>query len=442
MNTSKNMFTPLKDMLINRTQAGNYVMSMLINHTQTGNYFIDYLIYSLIIVLIPYIFQNFKHIKKYIIILYDYIWNNNITCELVIEARNVIYNRGGITINKLIYSNIFQSIVYFIKVLNSDEIYSKREPDKSEKDNNLEFNMFIPDQMKPFFLNKDRTIQCFIKMNEDEVSNNGNKEFRKNHVIKIFSKNKNVKIHDLENFVDLCVLDYNKFLKEKTMNEQYYFYYNHSEENGEHLNFTKSIFKTNRTFDTVFFENKNTYIEYLNNFLNNSEWYKKKGIPHHCGILLHGHPGCGKTSIIKATLEYTKRHALVIPLNRVKTCREFSNIFYNSEVNNITIPIEYRIYIFEDIDCIYDIIKDREVEHNKESSTVKINSELENILLNIKDKTKHDDELNLSFLLNVFDGIMETPGRMIILTSNYPDKIDKALLRPGRIDINIELMKY
>jgi chaperone BCS1 len=33
------------------------------------------------------------------------------------------------------------------------------------------------------------------------------------------------------------------------------------------------------------------------------------------------------------------------------------------------------------------------------------------------------------------------PGRIIIITTNYPQKIDKALLRPGRIDINIELKK-
>jgi ATP-dependent 26S proteasome regulatory subunit len=51
------------------------------------------------------------------------------------------------------------------------------------------------------------------------------------------------------------------------------------------------------------------------------------------------------------------------------------------------------------------------------------------------------DKLTLSCLLNIFDGILETPGRIIILTTNYPDRIDKELLRPGRIDINIELKK-
>ena len=109
----------------------------------------------------------------------------------------------------------------------------------------------------------------------------------------------------------------------------------------------------------------------------------------------------------------------------------------------MNIPIEKRIYIFEDIDCICDIIKDRDIVHDKELSSIEKKYELNHLLFNLKDKdkTKHDDELNLSFLLNIFDGILETPGRIIILTSNYPDKIDKALLRPGRIDINIELKK-
>jgi len=41
--------------------------------------------------------------------------------------------------------------------------------------------------------------------------------------------------------------------------------------------------------------------------------------------------------------------------------------------------------------------------------------------------------------LNVLDGILEIDGRMLIITTNYPEKIDEALLRPGRIDIKIEL---
>lgn len=49
------------------------------------------------------------------------------------------------------------------------------------------------------------------------------------------------------------------------------------------------------------------------------------------------------------------------------------------------------------------------------------------------------EKLNLSFLLNLLDGVLETPGRIIIMTSNHPEKLDKALIRPGRIDISLDV---
>lgn len=428
MNNSKNIFT-----------------SMLVNNTKTGNQIIDYLINFLILSTVTYIFQNIKYILKYIFILYSYIKNNNINSELIIDAQNVTYDRNGTKINKLLYSKIFQAITYYIKELKSDEIYSKRESDKNEKDNNPMFDIFIPDQETPFYLNEEKTIKCLFKLNEFEINNNNNTEFKKNHIIKIFSENKNVKVSDLEKFIDMCLTKYNKYIEKKTINEQYYFCFNNAEENGEILSFTEKIFKTNRTFDTIFFENKNSYIKNLDFFLKNENWYIKKGIPYHYGILLHGSPGCGKTSIIKATLEYTKRHAFLIPLNRVKTCGELENIFFQSEINNKNIPTEKRIYIFEDIDCLCNIVKDREHDSDDEFTNIKIKSELEILSklteITYKKATTPEDDLNLSCLLNIFDGILETPGRIIILTSNYPNKIDKALLRPGRIDINIELKK-
>ena len=44
------------------------------------------------------------------------------------------------------------------------------------------------------------------------------------------------------------------------------------------------------------------------------------------------------------------------------------------------------------------------------------------------------DELNLSGLLNVLDGVVDSPGRILIMTTNYVDYLDPALIRPGRID--------
>merc|ERR1719162_1365321 len=50
-----------------------------------------------------------------------------------------------------------------------------------------------------------------------------------------------------------------------------------------------------------------------------------------------------------------------------------------------------------------------------------------------------DDKLNLSGLLNVLDGVVDSPGRIIIMTTNFPDKLDPALIRPGRINKRIHL---
>lgn len=49
------------------------------------------------------------------------------------------------------------------------------------------------------------------------------------------------------------------------------------------------------------------------------------------------------------------------------------------------------------------------------------------------------DKLNLAGLLEVLDGVVDTPGRLIVMTTNHPERLDAALVRPGRIDKKIKL---
>ena len=53
----------------------------------------------------------------------------------------------------------------------------------------------------------------------------------------------------------------------------------------------------------------------------------------------------------------------------------------------------------------------------------------------------NDDALNLSCLLNILDGIIELHGVMVIFTTNHPEKLDEAFLRPGRIDFKQEFKR-
>lgn len=43
--------------------------------------------------------------------------------------------------------------------------------------------------------------------------------------------------------------------------------------------------------------------------------------------------------------------------------------------------------------------------------------------------------------MNLLDGVLEIPGRIVVMTSNYPEKLDHALIRPGRIDIIADFKK-
>ena len=159
----------------------------------------------------------------------------------------------------------------------------------------------------------------------------------------------------------------------------------------------------------------------------------------------------------------------MIPLSKIKTQSEFSEYFfenYYNRKNRKKIDFTDKIIVFEDIDCMSDIVKARpnNSENNSESEfiehsetnetnidkTMKLQNKLLNKIakkvddehndLNIVDFDKSkNDKITLSFILNTIDGLRETPGRILIITSNNYNSLDTALTRPGRIDITLEM---
>ena len=177
------------------------------------------------------------------------------------------------------------------------------------------------------------------------------------------------------------------------------------------------------------------------------------------GLMLYGVPGCGKTSTIKAIANYTQRHIVSVPLNRIKTCKELLSIFYEEQVNHMNIPLCKRLYVLEDIDCseLKDIVRERSSEDNdsnKDSDQESGNGagigdeETKNFLSLFngpKDKVanwmKAKKQLTLAGILEVLDGVMEMDGRMLAITTNYPERLDSALIRPGRIDVKLNFRR-
>lgn len=216
------------------------------------------------------------------------------------------------------------------------------------------------------------------------------------------------------------------------------------------IEFTKKPFHTNRRFTNLFGEEMKEIRRQVEFFIHNRKWYEDKGQPYTLGILLSGAPGLGKTSTIKCIARETERHIININLHGGTTKTQLDNLFYNEKIvcknpngssETYTIPVDKRLYIIEDIDCMADVVLDRgSVKEEEEDHTMKEYFPVTSVKQPETDK-QSPEKLDLSFLLNILDGVLETPGRIIIMTSNYPDKLDKALIRPGRIDIAVDFKK-
>ncbi|PNH01314.1 Mitochondrial chaperone BCS1 [Tetrabaena socialis] len=199
------------------------------------------------------------------------------------------------------------------------------------------------------------------------------------------------------------------------------------------LTFTMFPLQTNKSLNNIYGASVRKAVHRVNFFLANQGWYRDKGIPYTLGILLHGAPGCGKTSFIKGLAKDTNRHVVNIKLRECTTVQQINNIFYSHRVNVVRdgatstfdIPVDRRIIVMEDIDCLSSIILDRALVESRP----------------LEHSTEDCNRINLSVLLNILDGILETPGRIVVMTSNAPWKLDPALVRPGRIDVSIEFQK-
>ena len=55
---------------------------------------------------------------------------------------------------------------------------------------------------------------------------------------------------------------------------------------------------------------------------------------------------------------------------------------------------------------------------------------------------ENSEGINLSQILNIIDGIMERTGQMFIMSANHPEKLDDAIVRPGRIDCMIHFKEF
>ena len=251
-------------------------------------------------------------------------------------------------------------------------------------------------------------------------------------------------------FMNLIVKDHTKIVKSKHTRNKYIIKPVYSKRmcdiDGTELQYPETIkFNSSKSFDNLFFDGKEELIKRLDSFVNRDK-YKALGLPETLGILFHGAPGTGKTSCIKAIAQYLDMSLVIVPMNQIKTKKRLEELFFSSRIST---PQEKRIYVFEEIDCNgwENIVRDRslikeEVEENESENALvdKITNAIQARKKQIQ-KDKDEDKLTLGGILEIIDGLVECPGRVIIMTTNHKEHLDSALLRPGRIDIEIEFKK-
>lgn len=434
-----------------------------------------------------YIQENIQKISEY--------FTNNKCKTIVLEGKSSfsVTNYSSKTDN--IFSDRFQAFWDYISKNNFDSNYItsiKEYPEshwsdgdytneKQDNDDSLELmkskNLFIVNQTTPFLVKPNIYCKVFTtKSSNDDKT----KVEIENIKIEIYSY---CYSHDyLTNFLDNINIEYKKNINEARNNKKFIYTLNGSKLIDNNNDYNRSInrnmnviwneceFKSSRTFNNLFFENKKLLLNKLNFFINNKDWYDYEGHPWTFGIGLHGPPGTGKTSIIKSIANKLNRHIIIIPLSKIKTQTQFNEYFfeeYYSNKNYKKIDFTEKIIVFEDIDCMTEIVKKRKIisDSDSEDGTIDIVKDfkdneidkklhIQNKLLNkiakkvddehndsyifnvTKDK---DDVITLSYILNIIDGIRETPGRILIITSNNYDSLDPALIRPGRIDLTLEM---
>jgi ATPase family associated with various cellular activities (AAA) len=257
-------------------------------------------------------------------------------------------------------------------------------------------------------------------------------------------------VQHLQQFVDTCNTDYERRMANKLGSHRYYFdQMIQTKSKGiqnplpmSHLVYTKSKFTTNRTFNNVFFEERDHVRDRVNFFLNRRDWYDQKGIPYTLGFMFHGPPGVGKTSTIKAIANEGKRHIVNVQLSEIKTKSQLQHLFFNDEIHvyngvqteKYTIPVSERLYVIEDIDAMGDTVLRREWK-----KPVQTTSKKEEDMFDRKEEEK--EVIDLAFILNLLDGTLEANGRILAITTNFPERIDRALIRPGRIDMIVNFKK-
>ena len=188
---------------------------------------------------------------------------------------------------------------------------------KEQTLNKKEDDIYMVNQKDKFMVCKDLKIYAYTytenETSKKEDDDNKSRNTTSNIIIELYSYKSNTET--IKMFVENITTEYLKKLESARKNNHFIYTLTKVKYDDSVLErWNEHKFESTRCFDNIFFENKQKIIDKINFFVQNKDWYFTKGIPYSLGIGMHGPPGTGKTSFIKALANYTKRHIIIISL--------------------------------------------------------------------------------------------------------------------------------
>ncbi|PYI02271.1 hypothetical protein BO78DRAFT_400672 [Aspergillus sclerotiicarbonarius CBS 121057] len=154
---------------------------------------------------------------------------------------------------------------------------------------------------------------------------------------------------------------------------------------------------------------KERIVEDVQDFVSSGKWYHDRGIPYRRGYLLYGPPGTGKSSFIQALAGELDYDIAILNLSERGLTDDRLN-------HLLTIVPNRTLVLLEDVDAAFSNRRTQTDEDGYRGANV-----------------------TFSGLLNALDGVASAEERIIFLTTNHVERLDEALVRPGRVDMTVRL---